>query len=163
MVDSLAAFFKELFIKNKLVDVVPAKVVPTWHNGRSGDDGIEKIIYQMYVVEDIIMSSMRYMTCLEYPYLTDHSLVFLQLGVGIPAVAHPFKLNPSWLREESFSIMVWEVWNESHFQQFDGSQRRIVKKLTLLKNRVKLWSKEKRLQDHLELGNIEEDLNNIYI
>jgi hypothetical protein len=30
LVDSLAGFFKSLFIKNNLVDVVPVEVVPTW-------------------------------------------------------------------------------------------------------------------------------------
>jgi hypothetical protein len=163
LVDSLAGFFKALFIKNNLVDVVPIEVVPTWHNGRSGDDGIAKRLDRIYVVEDLITSTMRYRTWVEYPYLSDHAPVFLQLGVGIPTVAYPFKLNPVWLREESFAIMVREVWNDSQLQQVIGAQRRLVGKLSLLKNRVKLWSKEKRLQDHLELGKIEEALTNIYI
>jgi hypothetical protein len=35
LADPLAVFFKEIFSKNKLVDVAPAEVVPTWKNGRS--------------------------------------------------------------------------------------------------------------------------------
>jgi hypothetical protein len=116
MVDSLAYLFKALFIKNNLVDVVPVEVVPTWCNGRSGDDGIEKRLDQIYVVEDLITSSMRYRTWVEYPFMSNHALVLLQLGVGVPVVTHPFKLNPVWLREESFAIMVREVWNDSQFQ-----------------------------------------------
>jgi hypothetical protein len=47
--DSLAGFFKEIFSKNKLVDVAPAEVVPTWRNGRSGSEGISKRLERFYV------------------------------------------------------------------------------------------------------------------
>ena len=38
--DSLAGFFKTLFLKNSLVDLAPMESVPTWKNGRSGHDNI---------------------------------------------------------------------------------------------------------------------------
>jgi hypothetical protein len=40
--DSLAGFFKSLFLKNSLVDVAPAEIVPTWRNGRSGVTVLQK-------------------------------------------------------------------------------------------------------------------------
>jgi hypothetical protein len=54
LVDPLAVFFKELFEKNKLVDVAPAELVPTWRNGRSGEYGIAKRLDRIYVAEDLI-------------------------------------------------------------------------------------------------------------
>jgi hypothetical protein len=132
------------------------------HNGRSGVDGIAKRLDRIYVAEDLITSSLRYRTWVEYPYISDHAPVLLQLGSGMLAVAHPFKLNPAWLREDYFSNMVREVWNDLQFQQVEGAQRRLVERLSLLKSRVKLWSKEKRLHDHLDLEKIEEALNNLY-
>jgi hypothetical protein len=40
--DSLVGFFKSLFLKTSLVDVVPSKVIPMWHNDKSSADSIEK-------------------------------------------------------------------------------------------------------------------------
>jgi hypothetical protein len=95
LVDSLAVFFKELFLKNKLVDVTPTEVVPTWRNGIYGDDGIAKRLNKIYVAGDLITSSMRYRSWVEYPYISDHAPFLLQLGNVILVVSHPFNLNPS--------------------------------------------------------------------
>jgi hypothetical protein len=35
-VDPLAGYFKDIFQGNRLVDILPDEVVPTWRNGRSG-------------------------------------------------------------------------------------------------------------------------------
>jgi hypothetical protein len=94
----------------------------------------------------------------EYPYISDHAPVLTQLGNIVSTVAHPFKLNPTWMREDSFSTLVQEVWNDYEFQQEDGAQRRLVGKLKQLKKRVKSWSKEKCLQGHLALDKLEEEL-----
>jgi hypothetical protein len=48
LIDPLAVFFKDLFANNHLVDVVPAEVLPTWRNGRSGVDGIQKRLDRVY-------------------------------------------------------------------------------------------------------------------
>jgi hypothetical protein len=34
--DPLEGYFKGIFQKNRLVDILPANVVPTWRNGRNG-------------------------------------------------------------------------------------------------------------------------------
>ena len=41
-VDPLAGFFAKLLVDSRLVDVLPHKLGPTWHNGRVGDVGIGK-------------------------------------------------------------------------------------------------------------------------
>jgi endonuclease/exonuclease/phosphatase family metal-dependent hydrolase len=93
LADPLVVFFKEIFLKNNLVDVAPAVVVPTWRNGRVGDEGIAKRLDRIYMVEDLITSSLRYRAWVEYPFISDHAPVLLQLGDGLSSVAHPFKLN----------------------------------------------------------------------
>jgi hypothetical protein len=55
--DPLAAYFKDLFAKYQLVDVRPAEVMPTWHNGRSGADGIQKILDRVYASDSILNES----------------------------------------------------------------------------------------------------------
>jgi hypothetical protein len=110
-------------------------------------------------VEDLIASTLRYRTWVEFPFLSDHAPVFLEFGVGILAVAYPFKLNPDWMSDDSFAGMVRDVWNDPCLLLIIGAQRRLVGKLSLLKARVKLWAKEKRHRDQLELAKIEEALD----
>jgi endonuclease/exonuclease/phosphatase family metal-dependent hydrolase len=86
LADPLAGFFKEIFTKNNLVDVAPAEVVPTWRNGRSGTEGISKRLDRIYVAKDFLTTSCRYRAWVEYPFISDHAPVFLQLGEG-PSVA----------------------------------------------------------------------------
>ena len=97
------------------------------------------------ISKDLLLSSDRYRTWVEYPFLSDHVPVLLQLGIGMLAVAHPFKFNPAWLREVSFVTMVCKKWIDSQLQQVVGVQRRLAGNLLHLKNQVKLWSKEKCL------------------
>jgi hypothetical protein len=158
-VDSLAGYFKSLFIKNNLVDIVSAEVVPTWQNGRSGDDSIAKILDRFYVAEDLIASTLRYRTWVEFPFLSDHAPIFLEFGAGILAVAYPFKLNLDWMSDDSFVGMVRDVWSDLCLLLIIGAQRRLVGKLSLLKAQVKQWAKEKRLRDQLELAKIEEAID----
>jgi hypothetical protein len=35
-------YFRDLFSSNNLIDVKPSKVVPTWRNGRSGQQAIAR-------------------------------------------------------------------------------------------------------------------------
>jgi hypothetical protein len=58
--DPLAAFFKEIFIKNHLVDIQPTEVVPTWRNGRSGVDEIQKRLDRVFASDDTLHASARY-------------------------------------------------------------------------------------------------------
>jgi hypothetical protein len=150
--------FLNHFFKKQLSGCCPGEVVPTWQNGRSGADSIEKCLDRIYVVEDLIASTLRYRTWVEYPFLSDHAPVFLEFGVGILAVAYPFKLNPVWIGDDSFAGMVRDVWNDPRLLLIIGAQRRLVGKLSLLKARVKSWAKEKRLRDQLDLVKIEEAL-----
>jgi hypothetical protein len=94
--------------------------------------------------------------------VSDHALVLLEFGVGIPTIAYPFKLNPVWIGEDSFAELVRDVWNDLSLHHITCAQRRLVGKLTSLKARVKLWAKEKHLPDMLDLDNIEEALENRY-
>jgi len=48
LIDPLASFFKELFANNHLVDIQPIELVPTWCNGRSRGQGIQKILDRVY-------------------------------------------------------------------------------------------------------------------
>jgi len=106
LLDPLAIFFKEMFFLNHLVDILQADVVPTWRNGRIGADEISKILDIVYVLEDLISSTVRYRSWVDYPFVSNHAHVLLPLGFNSTIVAHPFKLNPAWLQEDTFVSLV---------------------------------------------------------
>jgi hypothetical protein len=136
--DPLAVFFKDLFANNHLVDVVPAELVPTWRNGRSGVDGIQKRLDRVYVSEAILNESARYRSWVELPFISDHAPVIFQLDYGFKPVAYPFKFNPVCLKDETFGDLVQAVWSTQQDSE-EGAQRRLARKLIKLKARVKIW------------------------
>jgi hypothetical protein len=82
--------------------------------------------------------------------------------MGFPKVACPFKLKPVWIGEETFEVLVKDVWMDPGLDKIIGSQRRLVGKISTLKCRVKNWAKEKCLQDMRDLNQVEETLEIIY-
>jgi len=73
----------------------------------------------------------------EYPYISDHAPALLQLGMGFPIVAHPFKFNPYWLHDDKFIYLVKEVWVSLQAERDEGAQVSFVRKLNFLKSHVK--------------------------
>jgi endonuclease/exonuclease/phosphatase family metal-dependent hydrolase len=78
--DPLAGFFRDLFQKNHLVDVQPSELVPTWRNGRSGEQNIQKRLDRVYVAEGLLVESTRFRSWVGHPYFSDHAPVFFQLN-----------------------------------------------------------------------------------
>jgi hypothetical protein len=60
------------------------------------------------------------------------------------------------LKEESFVEIVRQVWNDPQHLLTVGAQRHLVGKLSLLKERIKVWVREKRQKDQSDLLKIEE-------
>jgi hypothetical protein len=79
--------------------------------------------------EDLINDAGRFRSWVAYPYLSDHAHVLLQLENNLHPTTYPFKLNSMWLKEEEFSTIVKEVWNDQQFVLESGVQRRLVWKL----------------------------------
>jgi hypothetical protein len=69
--------------------------------------------------------------------------------------AYPFKLNPQWLLEEDYNVLVHKVWKDPKFLTEEGSQRIIVWKLKDLKTQTKLWVKERIGRNLLQLEMLE--------
>jgi hypothetical protein len=101
--------------EKSLVDILPVDVVPTWRNGRNGREEISKILDQVYISKDLISTIGRYRSWVAYPFVSDHALVLLQLENNSNSTAHPFKLNLLWLRDDVFSMIVQDVWNDHIF------------------------------------------------
>jgi hypothetical protein len=143
VIDPLASFFKDLFANTSLVDVAPSQLVPTWRNGRMGDSNISKHLDRFFVAEGFLGPVSRYRSWVGSSYISDHAPVFFQLDIGFPKTVYPFKFNPIWLEDSSFTALTREVWLDSRFTLLEDPQQRLVEKLALLKRRVKVWARQK--------------------
>jgi len=54
LIDSQAAFFRDLFLRHYLINVNPTKVVPTWRNCIIGADGIQKWLDMVYASTELL-------------------------------------------------------------------------------------------------------------
>jgi hypothetical protein len=82
-----------------LVDVEPIKLLPTWRNGRGGQDYIAKRLDIFLISEDLALSGIRYRTWLSHLNISDHLPVILHLEQVQEKVNYPFKFNSIWLED----------------------------------------------------------------
>ena len=74
-------------------------------------------------------------------------------------MAYPFKLNPTWLVEHDFALIVKEVRGDSTFLEEVDIQLRFVWKLKTLKSRIKYWARHIRQEKLRKLEILEEDIS----
>jgi endonuclease/exonuclease/phosphatase family metal-dependent hydrolase len=77
----LAGFFKTFFQSYGLIDIAPGKLVPTWRNSRVGTDYIAKRLDRALISEDLLDSVGIYRSWVEYPFISDHAPILLQLDL----------------------------------------------------------------------------------
>ena len=58
--DPMDDFFMQMLLKKNLVDVAPAKIGPTWRNGRAGEYEISKHLDTFIVAEYLVLSMDRH-------------------------------------------------------------------------------------------------------
>jgi hypothetical protein len=75
--DQATAHLIVIFLRNKLVDILPAVTAPTWRNSRSGLESISKRMDRVFIFEDLLQHLGRYRSWVYYPFLSDHAPVFL--------------------------------------------------------------------------------------
>jgi hypothetical protein len=93
-----------------------------WRNGRTGVDSISKRLDRVLLSEDILASVGLYRSWVEYPFVSDHAPVLLQLEITPLFKAYPFKFNSQWLSEKEFNCIVHSVWNDQKFLKEEGKQ-----------------------------------------
>jgi len=108
---SIEDFYRELFISKKLIDVKPPKLVPTWRNGRSGQDAIARRLDRCFVIEGLLSTAGLYKSWVEYPYVSDHAPFLIQLENSPLYKSFPYKFNADWLRDSDFVKLVHIIWN----------------------------------------------------
>jgi hypothetical protein len=156
--DTLADFFTTLFSAHNLVDYAPDILAPTWRNGRMGSDAISKRLDRFLISEHLISTEDRIRTWVDYPFLSDHALIFLQLDSSIHKIAYPFKLNSGWLLEADFNSIVVEVWKDPLYLSEPCIQHRFIWKLKSLKACIKSWAANHKKLNAQRLLDIETEI-----
>jgi len=91
----------------------------------------------------------------EFPFVSDHAPILLNL---LPPALHrstPFKFNHLWMQSEDYVSLVREAWTDPCFMDEVNPQRRIAWKLKFLKSKTKQWFKELKLSQATRLLQLE--------
>jgi hypothetical protein len=155
------ALFKRIFDKNNLIDIRPNRLTPTWRNGRTGSAAIARRLDRFLVAESIVSSAMFPSSWVEFPFVSDHAPVLLQLRLQSLHPSPPFKFNHHWLASESYSDLVHLVWRDPHFLSELNPQRRLVWKLKTLKSKSREWFHEQRAVQKSTLTKLEADIKQL--
>ena len=91
--------------------------------------------------ENLLSSVDIYRSWVEYPFVSDHAPVIIQLEISPIFKEYPFKFNSQWLVDQDFTGLVHNLWKEPKFLIESGKQKRMVWKLKELKFKTKQWAK----------------------
>jgi hypothetical protein len=145
-VDPLQLYFIHLIQVEGLVDVEPIKLLPTWRNGRGGQEYIAKRLDHFLITEDLALSGLRYRSWVSNIKISDHMPVILHLEQDKEKFCYPFKFNFVWLEEPEFDNLVRSNWNGLLGTETLNPMDSLVKKLKLLKTLVISWERKKKLE-----------------
>jgi len=120
----LVDLFKSMFHSHRLIDVQPDTLALTWQNGRSGSDSIAKRLDIFLVSEDLLLEVSLYRSWVEFPYVSDHAPILLQLENTSLQKVHPFRFHSQWLAEKYFNDIVYKLWKDPKYLKEGDSKRR---------------------------------------
>jgi hypothetical protein len=119
---------------------------------------ISKRLDRFLIAKDLLAGIGLYRTWVEYPYISDHALIVLQLELPPLYKSFPFKLNPYWLQFQDFDLLVQDMWTKPQYYDELDCQKRLLWKLKDLKERNKQWKKKRLDQSNTHLKELEYDI-----
>jgi len=131
--DPMAGFFKELFNRKMLNDIIPNPTRPSWRNGRVEVVRIAKILDRFFVQSYLIERLNQLKTYSFYIDIFDHDMIILEWSSSNELKALPFKFNHMWLREPKFLELVRESWAQHLESYLDKKMEKVSFKLRILK------------------------------
>ncbi len=159
--DPLSDFFLNLLLDNNLTDPSPVKLKPTWRNRRVGEDRIAKRLDRFLLSTALISKAPIFRQWVEEVGNSDHFPIFLDLSFPPPKPPAPFKFNPSWIQDPSFSTLFKDTWIHP------GRNERVDKSFLFMENLKRLkkatisWKKDRKQNQNEELSKIREELKNL--
>jgi hypothetical protein len=104
-------------------------------------DRISKRLDRFLIAEELLLGIGVYRSWVEYPFISDHAPILIQLEMPPRYKVFPFKFNPQWLKDQDFHLLVQTLWNESKYLEEEDKQKRLLWKLKDLKDKTKSWQK----------------------
>ena len=109
------------------------------------------------VSEDLLNEVDIYRSWVEFPFISDHAPILLQLELPPSYKIYPYKFNAQWIIEEFVDIVI-KAWNDPIFLTEGGRKIRIIRKLQELKKQTKNWHKENPIRKKDKLVSLESDI-----
>jgi hypothetical protein len=110
------------------------------------------------VAKDLLIDIGLYRSWVEFPYISDHAPILLQMELPPAYKISPYKFNAQWIIEKEFVDIVIKVWNDPIFLSEGGRKIRIIRKLQELKKQTKIWHKENTIRKKDKLVSLESDI-----
>jgi len=124
-----------------------------------GEAFIAKRLDRFLLSEDLVLSSGIFRSWVEFPFISDHAPILLQLEVSPVYKEIPFKCNPIWWSERDFITLVHKLWNDPLHLQESCKQKRMVWKLKHLKKNTKSWLKIHNGLKIVRLSSLEQEIS----
>eukprot|EP00253_Pinus_taeda_P035564 PITA_35564 len=156
--DPLSDFFHNLLEDHHLTDPSPIKLKPTWRNRRVGEDRIAKRLDRFLLSEALISNAPIIRQWVEEIGNSDHFPIFLDFAFPPPKPPAPFKFNPSWLQDPSFSALFKDTWIHPSSSAREDKGFLFMENLKRLKKATLFWAKDRRLKQNEDLHKIREEL-----
>jgi len=77
-------------------------------------------------VEGLLASFGLSRSWVEYPFISDHAPILIQLENAPLYKVYPFKFNSIWLQEADFVKLVHLLWKDPHFLKEGNIQLRLI-------------------------------------
>jgi hypothetical protein len=151
-------YYSNLFSTIHLVDIKPEKLLPTWRNGRQGQEAISRRLDMCLVADSLLSKVGFYRSWVEMPFVSDHAPVLLQLKLTPAIKLHPFKFSEQWLWAKDFLAILERVWRDPLYLTERGKHKRVIWKLQGLKEETKVWNKELQKKNKAKLLMIEAEI-----
>jgi hypothetical protein len=116
-------------------------------------------LIEHFLSEDLVDTVGIYRAWVEYPFISDHALILLQLDLPPLYKAYPFKFNPLWTKENEFILMVQKLWKDPKYLKETGKQKHLVWKLKDLKVITKVWQKDRKKSKNARLCSLENEIS----
>jgi hypothetical protein len=94
-----------------------------------GQNALFKRLDRVTISEDLLADIGFYRTWVEYPYISDHVPICIQLDFPKKFKAYPFKFNGNWVEDKDFVELVKNLWNDPRFFLESSPQKKIIWKL----------------------------------
>jgi hypothetical protein len=92
------------------VDAEHNEILPTWRNGRGGQEYIAKGLHRFLMSEDLALLGLGYRTWVCNLKVSDHLPVILHLELENEKCCYPFKFNSIWLEDPDLVNFVRTNW-----------------------------------------------------